>query len=305
MSTNQTGRLRDVAAGNPNAVTKQEPPKDFEGMLVAWKGEMGRALPRHMDPDRMARIALTEFRKNPMLGDCKPKSVFGAVIVASQLGLEPGVLGQAFLVPYKRSKKVDGKWHEWYECQLIPGWQGYVDLVSRAGRASVWTGAVFKGDEFDYAQGDRPFITHRRGDADEIEENLTHVYAVGRIKGAEWPIIEVWSVSKVKRHLTKFNKQGDKHYALKGNFEMYGRKVALLQVLKYMPKSPELAAVQELDVNAGHQRIDSAINDKGVLETTWAIEPDADDEPGAETSGGGAPPQGEDAHKVTPKPGIE
>ena len=53
-------------------------PTSFPAMLKAYQSEIARALPKHMDGDRMARIALTEFRKNPTLGKCEPKSVFAA-----------------------------------------------------------------------------------------------------------------------------------------------------------------------------------------------------------------------------------
>ncbi|WP_223201909.1 hypothetical protein, partial [Streptococcus pneumoniae] len=36
-------------------------------MLEKFKGEIARALPKHINPDRMARIALTAFRMNPKL----------------------------------------------------------------------------------------------------------------------------------------------------------------------------------------------------------------------------------------------
>ena len=72
-------------------------------------------------------------------------------MVAAQMGLEPGVNGQGYLIPYKTT------------CTFVPGWKGIVDIANRSGRSSVWTGAVFVGDEFDYAMGDRPFITHKPG----------------------------------------------------------------------------------------------------------------------------------------------
>ena len=68
---------------------------------------------------------------------------------------------------------------------------------------------------------------------------MTYVYAIGRINGSQYPVIEVWSIAKIKRHLARYNKVGDRHYA-HTNLEMYARKVALLQVLKYMPASIEL-----------------------------------------------------------------
>ena len=149
-------------------------------------------------------------------------------MTATQLGLEPGINGQGYLIAY------GGK------CTFVPGWKGLVDLVSRAGRATVWTGAVYEGDKFDYQLGDEPFCRHKPGDGGET---FTHVYAIGRVKDAQMPVIEVWTRGKVQKHLNQYNKVGGRHYALasESNFEMYARKVALLQVLKYMPASIELA----------------------------------------------------------------
>ena len=163
--------------------------------------------------------------------------------MSAQLGLEIGVLGQAFLVPYKQR---DGS----YICQLVPGWRGMQDLANRSGRASTWTAAVFEGDQFTYELGSSPSIHHVPCGEDR-EEKLTHVYAVGRIKGSEYPIIEVWSRLKVERHRNKYNRQGNRHYSY-DHFEQYGRKVALLQVLKYMPASIEMATALNLDNAADH-----------------------------------------------------
>ncbi len=98
---------------------------------------------------------------------------------------------------------------------------------------------MFKGDEFDYALGDSPFIKHRPGEEND-PDLMTHVYAVGRVNGSQLPVIEVWTVGKVKKHRDKYNKQGGKHYSFR-DWEMYARKIPLLQVLKYMPKSIELS----------------------------------------------------------------
>jgi recombination protein RecT len=212
-------------------------PVAFPQLLDAYKSEIAKALPRHMSGDRMARVALTAFRQNPALAKCDPKSIFAAIIISAQLGLEIGVLGHAYLVPYKE------------ECQLIPGWRGLVDLVSRAGKASVWTGAVYQGDKFDYRLGDSPFLDHVPSGEEESYEKLTHVYAIGRVKGSEFPIIEVWTKDKAIRHRNKHNKVGDRHYSYK-YFEAYARKVALLQVLKYVPLSVEVARAYELEVSA-------------------------------------------------------
>jgi recombination protein RecT len=242
-----------AAAGAAN-----EGAKSFPQMLSAYKNHLALALPKHMNADRMARIALTAFRQNPQLEKCSPASIFAAVIVGSQLGLEPGVMGQAYLVPYKD------------ECQFIPGWQGYVDLVSRAGRASVWTGAVFEGDDFDYELGDSPFLKHRPCGENDVAK-LKFTYAIGRIKDAAVPIIEVWPVNKIRAHRDRFNKVGGRHYSFQ-HFEQYGRKVALMQVLKYMPKSVELA--QAVDLEHAAELGSQGLNDPSkVINGEWTPPP--------------------------------
>jgi recombinational DNA repair protein RecT len=156
-------------------------------------------------------------------------------------------------------------------CQPIPGWQGIVDLVSRTGRATVWTGAVWNGDEFDYALGDRPFIMHKPGDShgEGNESQILFFYAVGRVNGADWPITEVWSSARTEKHRNKHNKVGNRHYSFE-NWEMYGRKVPLLQVCKYMPKSVELQKAMELESAAETGTRVGSIIDGEVEETQSA-----------------------------------
>lgn len=213
------------------------PAKSLSDFMEKYKNQIALALPKHISADRMVRLAMTSFSQNKGLQSCDMHSIFASVVVAAQLGLEIGVGGQGYLVPYK------GK------ATFVPGWQGLVDLVSRAGRATVWTGAVYEGDKFDWALGDNPFVKHQpEGDADNWRQ-ISHVYAIGRVNGSQFPVIEVWTMNRVVRHLNKYNKVGASHYALKddgANMEMYARKVALLQVLKYMPKSIEV--VKAMDV---------------------------------------------------------
>lgn len=205
---------------------------EVEAFFKKNRDQIGMALPKHLNPDRMTRLALTALSQNPELRKCTMRSIFGEVVKASQIGLEIGVLGQGFLVPYWNEKKGVT------EAQFIAGWQGLVDLVARAGRASVWTGAAFEGDEFDYSLGDTPFVKHKPCGEDDPAK-ITHAYAVGRVNGSQWPIIEVWPIMKVRRHRDRYNRVGQRHYSFK-QWEMYARKVPLLQVLKYVPKSIEL-----------------------------------------------------------------
>ena len=101
------------------------------------------------------------------------------------------------------------------------------------------------------------------------------------------PVIEVWSRAKVTKHLKKYNKVGNRHYALtdENNFEMYARKCALLQVLKYMPTSIEVAnaiAVSDAVESGRHAVIDGDIvmvhdteDDGGLPPPPAALRPSA------------------------------
>lgn len=214
--------------------------EQFKKFAMAMKSQMSLALPKHLNADRMARLAITAFSTTPGLAKCSLNSIASGIMTAAQLGLEIGVGGQGWLIPYKGT------------ASFVPGWKGLVDLVNRSGRSSVWTGAVMPGDIFSYSRGTRPEIHHDDSDGSPGGE-FTHVYAVGWVKDSQWPIIEVWSRRKVQLHLDQYDKvtndqYGKKHYARanENNFQMYGRKVVLLQVLKYLPQSIELNAAIEV-----------------------------------------------------------
>ncbi len=223
----------------------------FPKMLEAHKAQIALALPKHLSADRMARIALTCFRTTPKLSECDPASVFAAVIQAAQLGLEPGLNGRCYLIPYGKT------------CQFIPGWKGLLELVNRSARASAWTGVIYEGQRFEYQQGDTPSLVIPEISNETNPERIAYAYAVGRVKGAEQPVIELWSVDKIKKHRDKYNKVGKSHYSF-GNWEMYCRKVVLLQVLKYLPATPELELAMSLstaaEVNAQHLTLQDAID---------------------------------------------
>ncbi|WP_202630600.1 recombinase RecT, partial [Deinococcus alpinitundrae] len=90
-------------------------------------------------------LAVTEFRKNPMLKECTPESLLGAVMQAAQVGLEPDALGSAYLVPYyNKNKNVK-------EVQLQIGYKGLIELVRRSGQVtSIVANEVYENDEFDF-----------------------------------------------------------------------------------------------------------------------------------------------------------
>lgn len=215
------------------AVKTPNPIAVFSNFMERVKPQLALAIPKHLNADRMARLAVTAFSTNPKLQECDPTSIAASIMTAGQLGLEPGVNGAGYLIPYGRT------------CTFVPGWKGLVDLVSRSGRGTVFTGVIFKDQEYTFTDGARrDLVIHDETDLD-APEDITHAYAIGWVKDAAMPVIELWTVGKIKKHRDKYNKNGNKHYSFR-DWEMYCRKVPLLQVLKYMPCSVEMANAVEI-----------------------------------------------------------
>lgn len=229
MATTLQDLKADQQAGtNEIARRAQHPITGKTDYLEKRKDLLGAGIPGHMTVEREIRTATVMLMQSKDLQAATPLSFYVAVSIAINSGIGLGN-GKGYLVAYKGN------------VSYVPGWKGLIDLVNRTGRASAWTGVVRKGDHFDYQLGDSPYLSHKPGDSEE-HADITHYYAVGRVKGSEWPHIVVWSVGKVIKHLNQYNKVGGKHYAVKNddNMEAYGRKVVLLQVIKYLPTSVEL-----------------------------------------------------------------
>jgi len=231
----------------PKDIAKKEPTPVILQYLDRFKDQIAAALPRHMTPDRMARIVTTEVRKVPKLLTCNPKSLFGAVIQASQLGLEPGnALGHAYLIPY-------GK-----DVNLIIGYRGMIDLARRSGQIiSIEARPVFDGDEFSYEFGLNPDLKHKPGPTNN-RGDLTHVYAVAKLKGGgtQWDVMTMGEVELI-RNQSKAGNNGP----WKTHFEEMAKKTVIRRLFKYLPVSIELQKAVGLDeqAEAGVDQKNSAI----------------------------------------------
>lgn len=274
MSTTNLANLRGPAAPAPKKKTMAEiqtlpKQQQLPALLETLGTEIKRALPAHMNPDRMARIALTCFRSNPTLAECEPLSVFAAILQASQLGLEPGLLGQCYLIPF--NKKSGNAWVK--ECQLIPGYQGLVDLARRSGRlVSLQAQIVHAKDVFECEWGLQPRLVHKpnyNGDRGE----WTLVYAVAHLKdgGTHVEVMNKQQVYAIRDRSQNVQnaKKWNKTTPWDTDEEEMVRKTILRRISKYLPKSVELAAALALDDAASRSR-SQELHIDDVIEGTWA-----------------------------------
>ena len=124
MATGTQQTVKDKLAGKNGAITTATKPKTLADQINAMVPQLARAAGNNIDPDKMARLALTEIRKTPLLAQSTPESFLGALMTATQLGLELGPTGHAYLLPFKNKGVV--------ETQFILGYKGMLDMVRRS-----------------------------------------------------------------------------------------------------------------------------------------------------------------------------
>lgn len=231
-------------------------------LIEQMKPQIARALPKHMDPDRMARIALTVLRQTPALARCSPESFLGALMTASQLGLEPGPLGEAYLVPFGNV------------VTFIPGYRGLIKLAWQSGHLrNIDAHVVHEGDDFDYEYGLAPFLRHKpaRGDAGPA----TEVYAVATLLNGGSAFV-VMSIQQVEAIRKRSRASGSGPWV--SDWEAMAKKTAVKQLIRFLPLSVEMqrlnqAAALDESVRATPAAITAGIDD---ADEVWI---DADPEP--------------------------
>lgn len=161
-------------------------------LLEKLRPQLEAALPKHLGVDRFLRVSLTTIRQNPKLMECDRRSFLASMLTCAQLGLEPdGVLGQAYLVPFKTRGVL--------QCQLIVGYRGYVTLARNSGEIeSIQAKVVRKGDEFHYQYGFDETLTHIP--KAPIDAPITHAWLVVKFKngGRHW---DVMTREDIDRHM--------------------------------------------------------------------------------------------------------
>lgn len=130
-------------------------------------------------PDRFLRLAINSIKKTPLLAHCDPQSVLGAFMASAALGLEPNtVQQQAFLIPYKKRKKVGNEWVDTYECQFQIGYRGFITLAHRSPQIDdIHAEAIHEHDLFDHMMGSQSFLKYRKSlkDRGELIGSFCHV----------------------------------------------------------------------------------------------------------------------------------
>lgn len=129
--------------GREIAPSKGQAGEFWKRTLQSWEASMKALLPATLTPERMSRLILVTFQKNPALMQCRKESVYASIMEAAKLGLEIDCQGQAWLIPYKD------------QCQLIVGYQGMLQLVYNSGMVRFCKAEVVRSNDlFEYEETD-------------------------------------------------------------------------------------------------------------------------------------------------------
>ncbi|MEV6219825.1 recombination protein RecT [Nocardia sp. NPDC051833] len=292
MARNLTERIE---ANQPLALQageeQQSQPPSLQQQIRNMESQFKLAMPRGGEAAQLVRDALTCLRQTPKLAECDPATILGGLMSCAQLGLRPGVLGHAWLLPFWN------KDHEWFDnegrkrkgahvAQLVIGYQGLVDLAHRSGKiASLIARTVYENDTFDVDYGLADSLVHKPVLKGTRGKPVAY-YAIVKFQGGGHAFL-VMTHDEMVEYCEKNTKSKGKFGPWRDNFESMAHKTCVRQLSKWMPKSTEFARAIEHDeavrVDITPEAIDRPIHvevdedDPNVIDAETA-EPDAGDD---------------------------
>lgn len=244
MTANTT---KDLIAKSEQALAKPDP---IAQIIDSMKGQIARAVPKHISAERLARVLLTEMRKNAGLMECMgtaegKASLLGALMLSAQLGLEPGPLGHAYLVPFNRNAGTKDAPRYVKEVQFIIGYQGYINLARQSGELEdVYAECVYAQDNFTYKLGLQRQLEHVPNLDVDDRGPMKFVYAVARYKNGGYSFVVL-----TKKEVDGYRQRGkSKSFSpWDTDYEAMARKTAIRRLSKMMPLSIEFQKAVAVD----------------------------------------------------------
>lgn len=211
-----------------NAVSVKQNADTVRSALERMTPQFKMALPKHLTPERLLRVTMTAVQNTPKLLDCNRTSLFAAVMTCAQLGLEPdGVLGQAYLVPFKG------------RVQFIPGYKGLLTLARNSGEiSSIQAHEVCAADDFSYEYGLDEHLRHKPAQGDRGEIIFFYAYAKFKDGGHVFEVMtrdQVEAVRDGSEGYKAFKAGYIKSTPWESHFVQMGRKTAIRRLANYLP----------------------------------------------------------------------
>lgn len=257
-------------------LAEMKPKEQIAYLLNQKKGEIAKMLPKHLNAERLLKVAQIAATTTPALAKCDVASLVGAIGQCAQMGLEPNtVLGHAYLVPFKTKRKDASGAERWVNSvQVIIGYKGLIDLARRSGQiVSIASHEVCEADHFELVYGIDEKLVHtpamgERGD-------VIGFYAVAKLKdgGYAFEFMTARQVQQIRdnsqgwQQAVKYGKQATHPWS--AYFVEMGRKTVIRRLAKYLPLSIEFQTAVVLDEMAmagKDQHMDTICDDFIVIQ---------------------------------------
>ncbi len=265
--TKQMEDMKNQMAKKQGGEVANKQPKTIEDYLKQMAPAMQEALPKHLDVDRLTRLTMTTIRTTPELRNADVGSLLGGVMQAAQLGLEPGLLGQCYLLPFKNNKKGIT------EVQFIIGYKGMIDLARRSGHIqSIYAHAVYENDEFEYELGLDPKLKHKPT-MDTEKGGFLGAYAVAHFKDGGYQM-EFMPKSEIDKRRNSSPGGRSKFSPWNNHYDEMAKKTVIRHMWKYLPISVEMQQQVESDEGTARNIKDITPNDDMYIEAPDYIDMD-------------------------------
>lgn len=260
MATAQLSELRNAQpAARPLAEMK--PKERIAHLLKQKQGEIVKMLPKHLNAERLLKVAQIAATTTPALAECDVPSLIGAIGQCAQMGLEPNtVLGHAYLVPFNTKRKDANGQERWVKSvQVVIGYKGLIDLARRSGQiVSIAAHEVCANDRFELVYGIDEKLNHTPAMGERGE--VIGFYAVAKLKdgGHCFEFMSTHQVQQIRdasqgfQQAKKFKKEDSHPWTV--HFVEMGRKTVIRRLAKYLPLSVEFQAAAALDSMAAAGR---------------------------------------------------
>lgn len=268
--------LKSVTTGT--AVAEMKPKEKIAHLLNQRRSEIAKMLPKHLNAERLLKVAQIAATTTPALAECDIPSLIGAIGQCAQMGLEPNtVLGHAYLVPFNTKRKDAQGRERWVKSvQVVIGYKGLIDLARRSGQiVSIAAHEVCENDHFDLVYGLDERLNHTPAMGER--GNIIGFYAVAKLVGGGHAF-EFMSLHQVREIMAATQSKG-KYGPWLDHFTEMGRKTVIRRLAKYLPLSVEFQTAVALDGMAAadkDQNLDTIDGDFMVI-------PEHDAPPAGET----------------------
>lgn len=226
----------------------------FHGNLKKYESDLKALLSIHkLSPEKFITMTLNAVKRTPKLLECDPKTLFGSIMVAAELGLEPNtVMGYAHILPYKRKFKEGAQWKEVLEAQFQIGYPGWLEIMYRNPKIeSIDTGVIYENEEWTFDKGKREPFSHTPLPPSKRGANWVAIFAIAWLKDSSKPKVIVLYKEDIDQ-IRKLSQGANSDYSPwnssdKDPFLWMPRKTGIKQLVKELPKTKEIDTVYHLD----------------------------------------------------------